>query len=317
MLVITGASGLLGANLVLHARERGIDVVAVSHRAKLRALGLRSMQVDLAEPGAAEDHLRDPRPDWIVHCAAATNVDWCEAHPEDAYRLNAEMPRHLARFARACGARLVYISTDSVFDGTRGGYAEMDREAPVNEYSRSKLAGEIAIREELRERCLVVRTNFYGWNMQPKESLAEWILHRLEAGQEVTGFTDVVFTPISVNDLGDAILDMIDRGLSDVYHVAGSEATSKYDFAVQLAEVFGLNTGSVRPGSVRNSHLRAPRPLDTSLATDKITLTLGRPMPDVRSGLLRFRELRVSGFVERLARLGGAGTDREVRSRGG
>lgn len=303
MLVITGASGLLGANLVLEAQDRDLAVVAVSHRTRIGAREVRNLQFDLADPDVPWSDLRDFAPEWIIHCAAATNVDWCEDHPAEARRLNAETTRQLARFARSCGAKLLYVSTDSVFDGTRGDYDETDGEAPVNTYSQTKLAGEIAIREELPEGWLIVRTNFYGWNMQSKESLAEWVLNRLESGEIVTGFTDVIFTPIGVTELSKAILDLTRQEASGLYHVAGSEAASKYDFAQRLAEVFGLDTRSVRPGSVRSSHLRAMRPLNTSLRTSKVARALGRPMPGVTAGLERFKELRRSGHVQRLKRL--------------
>jgi dTDP-4-dehydrorhamnose reductase len=138
------------------------------------------------------------RPAWIVHCAAATNVDWCESHPVECMRVNAEAAGALARAARSIGARLVYISTDSVFDGVSGGYRETDPVSPVNHYARSKASGESAVLDEIPD-ALVLRTNIYGWNLQSKHSLAEWALARLEGGEVVPGFRDVSFSPLLVN----------------------------------------------------------------------------------------------------------------------
>jgi dTDP-4-dehydrorhamnose reductase len=212
--------------------------------------------------------------------------------------VNVEMSGRLAALAAQTGAQFVYISSDSVFDGVRGSYAEEDQVKPVNAYARSKLDGETAVR------ALVVRTNIYGWNMQPKTGLAEWILSQLESGSEVPGFQDVIFCPILVNDLGDAILEMLERKLSGLYHVAGSEPCSKYEFALHLAGTFGLDKALVRPSSIEQSTLQAPRPKNTSLRTARIHRALGRAMPSLDAGLLRFKALRDSGFVARLRQSG-------------
>ena len=140
--------------------------------------------------------------------------------------------------------------------------------------------------------------------MQPKTSLAEWILSRLEGGAEVPGFQDVAFCPILVNDLGDVILEMLERRLTGLFHVAGSEACSKYDFALHLAGTFGLDRALVQPTSIEHSHLRAPRPKNTSLCTDRIGRALGRPMPSLDAGLKRFKASRDSGFVAQLKQAG-------------
>ncbi|MBI4306871.1 MAG: sugar nucleotide-binding protein, partial [Chloroflexi bacterium] len=145
--------------------------------------------------------------------------------------------------------------------------------------------------------CLIIRTNIYGWNIQPRPSLAEWIFETLTAGQVVTGFQDVFFSPILVNDLSDTLLDMLREDCGGVYHVAGSETVSKADFARGVAREFGLNEHLVQDVSIRSKNLAAARPRDTSLNVTKAELTLGRALPGVRKGLSRFRQLREDGFA--------------------
>jgi len=280
-------------------QQRVQDVIAMYHRHKLVASGTRVIQADLTDSRITDDLLRTLLPDWVIHCAALMNVDRCEEFPLDAYRVNVEMTRNLARISYQIGAGLVYISTDSVFGGERGNYSEEDVPAPVNMYAKSKLEGEKAVQDEL-ERHLIVRTNIYGWNMQKKQSLAEWILGRLEAGQQVPGFCDVVFTPILVNDLCEIILDMLERQLTGWYNVAGSQPCSKYQFALLLGDVFNQERRLVQSVSIEDSFLKAPRPKNTSLRTGKVSRALGRAMPDVKSGLLHFKWLRDSGFVTKL-----------------
>jgi dTDP-4-dehydrorhamnose reductase len=308
--MVTGASGLLGANLVLQFQQRGKDVIAIYHQHKIVAHGVKSLRADLTEKRAVDDLLERLRPGWIIHCAALTDVDWCEEHPAEAHRVNVQMSRNLAVAAGQVSASLVYISTDSVFDGKRGHYSEADIPAPVNTYAGSKLEGEKAVQDELG-RSLVIRTNIYGWNMQARQSLAEWVLARLGSGQRVPGFHDVVFTPILVNDLGEIILDMMKQALTGLYHVAGSQACSKYEFALRVADTFSLERQLIQSVSIKDSHLKAPRPGNTSLQTNKVSQALGRPMPDLKSGLQRFKELRDSGFATQLKALTGGLYDAE------
>ena len=303
-IVITGASGLLGANLVLSAAEHGRQVYATYFRYKMRSAYANWVQLDLTDSAAVQIFLRRCRPRWIVHCAAITNVDWCQRNPAQAYKFNSEASRNLAATAKDIGSGIVYISTDSVFDGNSRSFAERDLPNPTNVYAASKLAGETAVQEEA-ESSLVLRTNIYGWNVQEKQSLAEWVIDKLEAGQTVPGFADVVFSPILANDLSEVILDMIALRLRGVYHVGGSEACSKYEFARHVAEVFGFDAALVHPTEVAGSGLGAPRPLNTSLNTDKVSRALNRPMPNTKSGIHRFKELRDTGYVENLRNLRG------------
>jgi dTDP-4-dehydrorhamnose reductase len=301
---VTGASGLLGATLTLEALDAAYETAAISHSHPVTFPDAETIGADLTDAEAALDVIGRFRPQWVVHCAALVDVDRCEASPEEATRCNVDMTRNVAVAAKRFGAGLVYVSTDSVFDGTTGGYREDDQPAPVNAYARSKLDGEMAAIEG-HGHPLIVRTNIYGWNATEKLSLAEWILGRLESSQKVPGFSDVLFTPILVNDLSVLIFRMMEMRLTGLYHVAGSEVCSKRDFACAVARVFGFDEGLVEVASIEDSELRAPRPANASLRTEKIARTLGQPMPDLSSGLRRFRELRESGFSGRLKEIGG------------
>ncbi len=291
---------MLGAALVRKARSRGIDVVALGGSSVLREPGVRSLRSDLTDTTALISIVSEVRPRWVLHCAAATDVDRCEEHPDEAMRVNADGSANVARAAKAASAGLVYISTDSVFDGRRGGYTEEDTTGPVNEYSRSKLAGEEAVRAAGLDRWIVARTTIYGWSPHGRPSVAEWFLSRIEASQPTNGFADVVFSPILVQDLSDALLDLIDLDVSGIFHVAGREACTKYEFGRRVAAEFGLDPRFIRPVPFASAKLRAPRPLDTSLSVAKVTRVLGRQMPDVTDGLRGFRRLREVGEAAQL-----------------
>jgi len=298
MILVTGASGLLGASLVGVAREQGREVVGVYHRHRVDLAGAALVSVDLTEESEARRVLAEFKPSSIIHCAAATNVDWCQEHREAAQAINVAASGRLAEIAALARTRMLYVSTDSVFDGEAGHYSETDLPGPVNVYAQTKLQGEEAVLA-LNPLAAIARVNLYGWNRQPKQSLAEWILAQLMLGNVVPGFADVVFCPILADDLARVLLAMLDHQLVGTYHVAGSEQVSKYEFARRTALTFGFDPARVVPARLADASLKAPRPRNTSLNTGKICAALDCSLPDVDAGLLRFAQLQAAGRMGR------------------
>ena len=301
-LLITGAGGLLGANLALVALAAGHQVLAVDFLHPIRHREVESVQADLARPGAALQVFAAHRPRWAVHCAAAVDVDACESDPETAFRLNRDMAGHVAMAARAVGARLVHISTDAVFDGERGGYAEQDEPRPVSVYGSSKLDGERVVLSECPE-ALVVRTNIFGWNARPKLSLAEWFLEKLRRGERCTGFTDVSFSPIAVGELSRRLLQLLSMPVTGVLHLAGGETISKYEFGLRIAEAFQLSPDAIVPGTVDSIRPKAPRAHRLGLDVRRAEALLGAPMPALGPMLRRWRDEETDGTLDRLRSL--------------
>ena len=297
-MLITGASGLLGANLVLETHEEH-EVIALYHRHAIELEGVQSISADLSQPGKAKELFDRYQPDWVIHCAADTSIDELERDPERAFRANRDMAGNVAEAAHKIGAKMVYISTDSVFDGREGPYREGDPTEPVNVYGKSKLAGEQVV-QAVCQGVLIIRTNIFGWNAQPKVSLAEWFLVRLEAGKKCPGFIDVYFSPLLVNDLAAFILQMISKGLQGIYHVPGADCISKFDFGKKIAQSSGFDEELVEPYSSDEVGLAAIRPKQVCLVGEKIEASLGVQLPKIGDGIARFRSLRESNFVARL-----------------
>jgi dTDP-4-dehydrorhamnose reductase len=298
MILVTGASGLLGINFVLTAQKRKQNVTAVFNTHTIQIPGVQCTKLDLRDATTAINYIRKIRPAWILHCVALTNIEFCENHPEEALQINVGISKMLVSAAKEIGARIIYVSTDSVFDGMRGNYTEEDIPLPLNVYAKTKLEGEMMIPSD----HLILRTNIFGWNTQPKLSLAEWILNELKEERPISGFKDVIFAPILANDLSEIILDLIELKASGTYHVAGSEPCSKYEFAIQLARLFGYNAHLIQSGSISESSLKVLRPHKTWLNTSKVSNLLKRTMPDLKSGLEKFKQLLDSGEVNELKR---------------
>jgi len=296
-LFVTGASGLLGANFALAATAR-FQVTACHGRHRLALPAVENVACDLRQPGEVARLLGEARPDIIAHLAAATDVERCQTHPDEAEEINVRVAERLAGWAAGNGTRFLLMSTDAVFDGRRGGYTETDEPSPVNVYAATKVEAE-------RRVCaagpnhLIVRANLYGWNAQPKQSLAEWVLARLESGQSVPGFTDIRFAPLLVNSLANIMLAALEHGARGTYHAASRDALSKYEFARAIADTFGLPRDLVAPAK-SGEKLRTPRSPDTTLVATRLSEQLGIALPSVAEDLQRFRRLRDTGFVAKL-----------------
>lgn len=297
-LLVTGASGLLGINLALEAMSAH-EVVAVD-RGKLSGTPFRLVRADLLSAGAVESVLDEARPEAVIHCAALADLEACEADPGLARRLNADLPAQLARACNARGIRLAHISTDAVFDGQKHGYyTEDDEPNPLGVYAQTKLEGEQAVRAEYPE-AVVARVNFYGWSLGGKRSLAEFFYNNLSNGRNVSGFTDVIFCPMLVNDTARLLVKMLARGLSGLYHVVGPQAMSKYQFGVEVARRFGLEDGLITPKSVLDSSLTARRAHNLWLSTNRLSTALGESLPRFSTGLDQFYTQFQQGYPQKI-----------------
>jgi len=291
MLLVTGASGFLGSALAREAVAAGLEVAGTYHRNRFDTGGVRMIRVDLGDPSAVRPLLSQVKPDWVVNCAAFTNVDECEGDPIRARQVNSEIPRALAAGCAEAGIQMLQVSTDSVFDGKRGRYSEADSSSPLNVYAQTKLEGERAVLDELAD-GLVIRTNFIGLSPGRASGLADWLANRFERGERVPGFTDVVFAPLLVGEVARTALEMMKLALRGVYHVCASDSVSKYEFACLLGEALGFNRNMVDPTSLAAAGLRAPRPMNTSMSPRRAEIALGHRLPEVGVAIASYARLR-------------------------
>ena len=297
-ILITGASGLLGLNLALEA-GRVHEVTGVD-RNTLNSAPFRVIKADLLNPDAIIRILKESNPEAIIHCAAIADLDACESNPYLASQVNTELPSRLADECARRKIRLVHISTDAVFNGQKTGYySESDLPNPNGVYSTTKYEGEKAVLQ-VNPAAIVARVNFYGWSLSGKRSLAEFFVNNLSNGRTVNGFTDVTFCPMLVNQLGEILIKMLERGLHGLYHVVGPQAMSKYQFGVEIARKFGLRESLISPQSVDKSSLTAHRSHNLWLSTHKLSTDLHQVMPDFSTGLDMFYTQFQQGYPQKI-----------------
>lgn len=278
--LVTGAGGLLGSALCARLGREGHRVVSHT-RSGAAGFPLE----DLARIGPA---VRDAHPDWIIHAAGNTNLDACEADPASARSLHVAVSAELAKVAAREGCRLLYVSTDSVYDGdVSGAHSEEAVVRPLNHYARTKLAGEQACLAVL-DSTIVARVNFFGLHPLRHQGLASWLSGNLRAGRFVNGFTDVWFNPLGNRELAGLLIEVMRRNLAGgVYNFGASDACSKFDFARRLAVRLGADSELVRPALLAEAGLATPRPRNTVMTTRKLSAVLGHEMPTVDACLDR------------------------------
>lgn len=297
-ILVTGASGLLGLNFCLMDWP-GHTVIGMD-RGTLGATPFQLLRAELTQPGAISRLIESARPDAILHTAALANLEACEADPELARLLNAEVPGLLAEACAKSNVHLVHISTDAVFDGTKDGiYTEEDAPNPPGVYSATKLQGELNVLSA-NPAAAVARVNFFGWSLGGRRSLSEFFYNNLSAGKACNGFTDVYFCPMFVGDLARTLVRMMEKGLSGLYHAVGSSALSKYDFGVLISQQFGFNSQQVIPISVEDSGLIAKRSHNLRLSVHRLSTALGHEIPGVSTGIKQFYTQGMQGYPQKM-----------------
>ena len=278
-ILITGANGLVGQALTrAAARLPGADVLATSlNTAVVRTRG-GTARLDVLDGDAVERMIQDFAPDVVLHAAGMAQVEACETDREACWALNVDAVATMAAACQRHGARLVLPSTDFVFDGADGPYAETARPAPINAYGRSKLAAENALKASRLTDWAVARTTLvFGApaGVVPRLDIVRWLVRELRAGRPVRVAADQLRTPTYDDDLADGILRIVRFRRSGVFHLSGRESLSILDIAHRVAEAFDLDAGLISPATTAELHPGAPRPLRGGLLILRAESELG------------------------------------------
>lgn len=276
--LVIGASGLIGGQLLRSVTLSGFDAVGTYHSHAVPG----ARQLDIRDPSQVGSLVAELRPSTVYLAAALGNADYCELHPKEGYATNVTGTRNVVQAANRAGAKLVYFSTDYVFDGKSGPYREEDTLNPICEYGRQKLIAEHHISLYMRDYVIVRTTVVYGWERQRKNFVCR-LLDTLKKGQELKAPVDQVGSPTYAPNLVEAVLGLVASEAQGAYHVVGHERVSRYEFAREAARVFGLSENLIQPVTTRELSQIAPRPLNAGMLIDKVEAKL-------QMGLLGYRE---------------------------
>jgi dTDP-4-dehydrorhamnose reductase len=279
--LVTGAGGLLGGRLAALLADRGFSVIG-THRRTAPPPGLRSVPVDLTDPGALEALLDTERPEAVVHAAVA-QAGQCLEDPDLAEEINARLPGRLGTLCRNRGIRVVGLSTDLVLDGARPFCREEAEARPVSLYGKTKLAGEAALLIADPSAAVARVALVVGRGHGPRMTASEQIVQGLGTGRPLRLFTDEHRTPVDPESLATALALLLRRGGAGRFHLGGPERLTRHELGLRVARVFGLPTGPIE-ARLRASHAGPePRAADTSLDSGRARRELGwapRPLDE-------------------------------------
>lgn len=292
-ILVTGCHGLLGQKLVEMLKPdlyelHGVDI----HREDLfpTRRNYTYHPLDLVERSRVIELIQKIRPHVIVNTAAMTNVDACEVERERCWSINCTAVQSLVDGARRIGSHVIQISSDYVFDGEAGPYSELARPNPVSFYGKSKHAAENAVLGGGVEGSILRTVVLYGHGRNLKPSFVTWLVDRLRNRRDVKIVTDQISNTTLVDDLTEAIRRVIDTHKTGVYHAAGKEILSRFEFSMKVAKAYGLSDVYIQPTLTQLLGQTAARPLQGGLLIDKAERALDMKFRTVEEQLILFRE---------------------------
>ncbi len=287
-IAITGANGLVGGAAVAQLVGRYAVLGIGRGPCRLENVAIAWADADLADGRSVEHALLAFRPEAVLHAGALTDVDACEREPELAWRANVGGTEQVARACRALGARLVAVSTDYVFDGTRGGYTEDDVPNPRGAYARSKRCGEEAALLIAPDAAVARVAVVFSGRPGAKSTFATQVVEKLSRGEQVKAFSDQVVSPTLAENAAAMTLELLlEHDYRGVLHTAGATALDRVEFARKVAQRFGLS-GEIVPVRTADVKLLAPRPLQSGLDVSRATKLLRTRPLSIDAALKQF-----------------------------
>lgn len=267
-IVVTGARGYLASYLIPLLLPQH-QLILTSQHPDRDPSGLTIHAINLGDKSQLDSFLHLHTPDLIINTAAVSLPDWAEDHPKETYTANVIALQNLIEHCEKHKCHLLQMSTDYVFSGNNAPYSELDDRSPVNYYGKTKAEAEEKIIKSSISYLICRTTMLYGMknDQQRSNPFSEWYI-KFQEKKVFDVPTIHITTPTFVEDLAQCIVVLIEKDKRGIYHTAGPESLSRYDLAVQMAEVFGFDSHLIHP--IANVNKRAIRPLNTSLDCSKL-----------------------------------------------
>ncbi len=290
-ILLFGANGMLGQRLVeFYSKQQGIQLLSCSVEAEPVFEGEEYKQIDMTKREEVKDLVYDFYPDVIVNAAAYTNVDMSETEREQAWKTNVKGVEYIAEVSRVIDSHIIHISTDYIFNGTKGPYSEKDKPNPLGYYARTKLASENVLRIS-GTFYTILRTNvLYGIAHNSRPDFVRWVVNSIRSGKQIRIVTDQINNPTFIDDLIQSISKVIEYKKYGVYNIGGKEFLSRYDFTMKIADFFQLDKSLITPITTAELNQAAPRPLKSGLLILKAQTELGYKPHSIDESLAKMKK---------------------------
>lgn len=291
--LITGGTGLLGKGLIETNRHAEISSIYLGAYDMADSINVAYYRTDICNVDALEGVFRKAHPQVVIHTAGMANVDYCEKNYDEAYKVNVIGTKIVLDLTRKTGAKIVFISTNAVFDGKNAPYSEDSMPSPINSYGKMKLEAEGIVKNSGLKHLIIRPILMYGWNHEHERSnTATWLIEKLRKGETANIVNDVYENPLFNISCAEMIWSLIDTNKEGIYHVASKNVVNRYEFAKVIADVFDLNYHLINEVSSDFFPVLAPRPRNTSYNTSKIEKELNIKMLGLKEGLTAMKNMR-------------------------
>ncbi|MEO7923789.1 MAG: SDR family oxidoreductase [Chitinophagaceae bacterium] len=290
-ILITGANGFLGYYLTGQLLLRNYQVIATGRGGdRLPYTGQANfhyVSMDFTDPFSVHDVFEQYQPDVVVHAGAMSKPDECEKNQWQAYVTNVEATVTMLLNAEEQRSFFVFLSTDFVFDGDIGMYAENDKPNPVNFYGRTKLEAEEAVKEYPYGWAIARTVLIYGKPPTNRKTILSIVKEKLVKGEEYSVVNDQFRTPTFVEDLAAGIVAIIEKKATGIFHLSGPDKLTPYEMACQVADHLGLDRSLLKKVTAADFNEPARRPLKTGFIIEKARNELGFAPLSFKEGLRR------------------------------
>ena len=267
-ILFAGGSSMLALNWSF-LKKNEYAIILGLHKRQVSLKGTDSLTLNYDSFSKLNNQIKIIEPDIIVNTIAITNIDECEKKPVLCEYVNSHIAAMLSIICKKNNIKYVHISTDHFFSLNQKYYKETDKINCINSYSKTKLLAENKFILNNKS-ALIIRTNFYCWGTEYRQSITDYIIKNLLKNQTIKLYSDVYYTPIFVETLVDQIDMLIKKNKSGLFHIASKKRITKYDFAIKIAEKFNLEKKFIKPITVDKAQLNTPRPKNMSLSNSKI-----------------------------------------------
>jgi dTDP-4-dehydrorhamnose reductase len=293
--LIIGGGGQVGSKIAEQAKDR-FEVCATYQTRKPPLDDSRIFRSDKTNREAIFKVFQETRPEVAIDTAALHNVDYCETHRDEAWAVNVQGTVNVAQACQKHNARMIFVSTDYVFDGTKGDYTEDDNPNPLNQYGKTKLEAENTI-ARICSSYAIARPSVIYSHVPPTQqesssgkplNFAMWLTQKLSNHEPVKIVTDQYSSPTLADHLAETLLKLAEVRKNDLFHVAGGTKLSRYELALKIAQKLNLDEKLISPIMTDQLKQLANRPMDSSLSVAKIERDLSLRMPAIDKALDQF-----------------------------
>jgi dTDP-4-dehydrorhamnose reductase len=291
-ILVIGANGMLGQCVIkFYSKQANIELLGSSMEPGPVYKDIEYICCDLSKRENVKKIIYDFYPDLVINTAAYTNVDKSEVEREAAWKANVKGVEYMAEACRVVDAHLVHISSDYVFDGTKGPYNETAVPNPLGYYGRTKLASENALKIS-GSIYTILRTNVLYGIAESRPDFVRWLVNTVRKGDKVRIVTDQINNPTFLDDLVQGISKVVEYKKQGLYNIGGKEFLSRYDFSLIIADYFDLDKNLIIPIETSELNQPAPRPLKSGLIILKAETELGyKPLSIIESLAMMKKEL--------------------------